>query len=124
MNIESPTFHLGIAEFNRQEFYECHETLEEYWQTLNSDVAHKELIQGIIQIAVAFYHLRRRNVKGALKLLVRGNRRLEPYLPTSAGLELTTCWQIVTEDIALIEAGCAFDDPLLKIPTIQNNWPA
>ena len=124
MKIDTPTFHMGIAEFNRQEFYECHETLEEYWQSLTSDVPHKELIQGIIQIAVAFYHLRRNNVKGALKLLLRGNRRLEGYLPTSAGLELSDCFATVASDIALIEAGCAFDDPRLKIPTIQNNWLA
>ncbi|MBP6746290.1 DUF309 domain-containing protein [bacterium] len=124
MKIDSPTFHLGIAEFNQQEFYECHETLEEYWQSLTPDVPHKELIQGIIQIAVAFYHLRRNNVKGALKLLLRGNQRLEGYLPTSAGLELSACFATVAADIALIEAGCAFDDPRLKIPTIQNNWPA
>ncbi|MBP9094657.1 DUF309 domain-containing protein [bacterium] len=124
MQIDSPTFHKGIAEFNRQEFYECHETLEEYWLSLAIDVPHKELIQGIIQIAVAFYHLRRNNVKGALKLLLRGNRRLEVYLPTSAGLELSDCFATVLADIALIEAGCAFDDPRVKIPTIQNNWPA
>ena len=124
MKIDSPTFHLGIAEFNRQEFYECHESLEEYWQGLAAEVPHRELIQGIIQIAVAFYHLRRNNVKGALKLLLRGSRRLEAYLPTSAGLELTYCFAIVAADIILIEAGCAFDDPRLKIPTIQNNWAA
>jgi predicted metal-dependent hydrolase len=124
MKIDAPSFHLGIAEFNRQEFYECHESLEEYWQTLSVDVAHKELIQGIIQIAVAFYHLRRNNVKGALKLLVRGNGRLAAYLPASAGLELSECSEAVTLDIALIEAGCAFDDARLKIPTIQNNWPS
>ncbi|CAN5169046.1 hypothetical protein BH11CYA1_BH11CYA1_10930 [soil metagenome] len=124
MKIESPTFHLGIAEFNRQEFYECHETLEEYWQTLTTDVGHKQLIQGIIQIAVGLYHLRRNNVKGALKLFVRGNARLTAYLPTCAGLELSACSEVVAANIALIEAGCAFDDDRLKIPTIQNNWPS
>jgi predicted metal-dependent hydrolase len=121
MKVEAPLFHQGIAEFNHGEFYECHETLEEYWQTLPVDLPHRQMVQGIIQIAVGFYHLGRNNVKGAVKLFTRGNQRLQAFLPTDAGLELSLCDQCVRHNLELLAAGCPFDDPRLQIPTIQNN---
>ena len=49
----------GIAQFNRGELFEQHETLELLWRAERRDVRH--LYQGILQIGVAFHHLRRLN---------------------------------------------------------------
>ena len=49
----------GIEEFNRGEFYECHEYLEEAWMQEPRRV--RFLYQGILQVGVGFYHLGRGN---------------------------------------------------------------
>ena len=62
---ESPPARLrrGIEQFNRGEFYEQHETLEEEWLAERDPVRY--LYQGILQIGVGFEHLRRGNPTGA-----------------------------------------------------------
>ena len=49
----------GIAQFNRGEYFEQHETLELLWRAEQREV--RRLYQGILQIGVAFHHPRRRN---------------------------------------------------------------
>ena len=61
-----PQLTLGIEQFNQQDFFDCHETLEDLWRLDTS--GERELIQGIIQIAVGYYHYLRENRVGALKL--------------------------------------------------------
>ena len=46
---DDPRFIKGIDEFNRQLFFECHETLEELW--LEERGEDRKFYQGIIQIA-------------------------------------------------------------------------
>jgi uncharacterized protein len=69
----------GIAQFNRGEFFEQHETLELLWRAERRDVRY--LYQGILQIGVAFHHLRKLNHHGAVYMLTRGQRYLAPFAP-------------------------------------------
>ena len=71
---ESPPFLLreAIAQFNRGEYFEQHETLELLWRTEQREV--RRLYQGVLQIGVAFHHLRRRNYHGTVYMLSRGAR--------------------------------------------------
>ena len=69
----------GIAQFNRGEFFEQHETLELLWRAERRDIRY--LYQGILQIGVAFHHLRRLNHHGAVYMLTRGPRYLAPFAP-------------------------------------------
>lgn len=64
----------GIALFNRGEFFECHEVLESVW--LEASGEDKTFLQGLIQVAVSFYHLRRSNYTGAGRLLRAGIDKL------------------------------------------------
>jgi len=64
----------GIAQFNSGEYFEQHDTLERLWREETREV--RRLYQGILQIGVAFHHLRERNYPGVLKLLRRGLPRL------------------------------------------------
>ncbi len=61
---------LAIQQFNRREWYECHETIEELW--LGEQGEMKDFLQGSLQIAVALLHLRNGNYGGAVSLLVSG----------------------------------------------------
>jgi hypothetical protein len=60
----------GIAQFNRGEYFEQHETLELLWRAERRDIRY--LYQGILQIGVAFHHLRRLNHHGTVYMLTRG----------------------------------------------------
>jgi uncharacterized protein len=68
-----PLLH-AIEQFNAGEFWECHETLEELWNAEPREV--REMYQGILQVGVAFHHLKKDNFAGALKMLRRGLPRL------------------------------------------------
>jgi predicted metal-dependent hydrolase len=77
----------GIDEFNRQEFYACHDTLEEIW--MNSIEPDKKFYQGILQISVGCYHLSNGNWKGAVILLGEGLRKLGEYKPDYQNVDVT-----------------------------------
>lgn len=61
---------LGIRQFNAGEWYDCHETLEELWIGETGEV--RDLLQGMLQIAVALHHWRNGNHGGAVSLLKGG----------------------------------------------------
>lgn len=83
----------GLEEFNAGQYFACHETLETLWKGLSGD--EKTLVQGIIQVSVAYYHLNRGNTKGALRLFDRALPRIEPYLPTWLELDLAAFFQAI-----------------------------
>jgi predicted metal-dependent hydrolase len=76
----------GIEEFNKGEFYECHEYLEEAWMRESGRV--RFLYQGILQIGVGFYHLGNGNWRGATGLLYRGAARLKEFEPATSGISV------------------------------------
>ncbi|HAG81072.1 MAG TPA: DUF309 domain-containing protein [Cyanobacteria bacterium UBA12227] len=89
----------GIEEFNKEEFYACHDTLEALWmEAVEPD---KRFYQGILQIAVACYHLGNLNWRGAVILLGEGIGRLRDYQPVYEGI-----------DVADLMSQCM---PLLKV---------
>ncbi len=76
----------GVLLFNHKLFFEVHEVLEPEWMKEHGDV--KSFLQGLIQIAVAFYHLGRRNLDGARSLLHEGLLKIIPHSPAFLGIEL------------------------------------
>lgn len=81
-----PELEVAIHQFNAGDYYACHETLEELWLAERSDLRH--LYQGILQVGVGLYHLRRANAAGALSLLERGPRLLLPFAPATFGIDV------------------------------------
>jgi len=77
-------FWQGIEQFNSQEFYACHDILEALW--MEAGEPYKSFYQGILQIAVALYHLGNQNWRGAVILLGEGINRLSYYQPSYAGI--------------------------------------
>jgi predicted metal-dependent hydrolase len=76
----------GIAQFNRREYFEQHETLERLWRAEDRQVRH--LYQGILQIGVAFHHLRRLNHHGTVYMLTRGMGYLAPFAPRCQSVDV------------------------------------
>ncbi len=76
----------GIEEFNRGEFYECHEYLEEAWMQEKRRV--RFLYQGILQVGVAFHQQRRGSYRGTVYLLDAGIAHLAPFAPACLGVDV------------------------------------
>lgn len=74
-----PQLLAGIAQFNRGQYFEQHETLELLWRAERRRL--RKLYQGILQIGVAFHHLRRLNHHGTVYMLTRGSMHLAPFAP-------------------------------------------
>jgi uncharacterized protein len=83
---ETIAFWRGVDEFNRGELYACHDTWEAIWaEAMEPD---RSFYQGLIQLAVGFYHLGNYNWRGAAILVGQGSGRLRDYRPDYAGLEI------------------------------------
>ena len=76
----------GIEEFNRGEFFECHEFLEDAWMEEPGRV--RFLYQGILQVGVGFYHQQNGNWRGATGVLRGGIERLREFEPETLGLDV------------------------------------
>ena len=76
----------GIEEFNRGEFFECHDTLEDLWMAEERPI--RSLYQGILQIGVAFYHMQRGRYQPVVTLLERGSGYLQPLAPRCMGVDV------------------------------------
>lgn len=92
-------FWRGVEQFNSQQFYACHDTLEALW--MEATEPHKTFYQGILQIAVALYHLSNSNWRGAVILLGEGINRLRRYPATYAGIDVD---QLLTSSTAMLTA--------------------
>jgi predicted metal-dependent hydrolase len=76
----------GLGQFDARLFFECHDTLEELWSGLRGEA--RSPVQGLIQLAVGFYHLGNGNRVGAARLLERGLARLASCPDTTLGVDL------------------------------------
>lgn len=79
-------FERAVGEYDRGAFFECHDTLEELWSELRGPA--RDFVQGLIQVAVSFYHLDNGNSAGAASLLGRALARFAPYPARYYGLDL------------------------------------
>ena len=76
----------GARLFNDGEFFASHEVWEALWHELDGE--ERELLQGLIQVAAAYYHLVRGNQTGARYLYGRARARLARWMPSHAGVDV------------------------------------
>ncbi|HZS10245.1 MAG TPA: DUF309 domain-containing protein [Blastocatellia bacterium] len=69
-----PEYLRGIELFNRGEYFECHEVLEEIWLTAGGQ--EKDFLHALIQVAAALHHRQRGNDRGAASVYERAKRKL------------------------------------------------
>ena len=67
MKKEDVLFNKGIEAFNNREFYDAHEYWEELW--LDYKLNDAQFIQGLIQLAVSYFHFFNQNLNGARSML-------------------------------------------------------
>ena len=95
----------GIDLFNRREFFECHEVLEEAWTPERGP--RRLFLQAVIHIAVGCYHIQRGNSAGAIGQLRKGLRKLAPYLPERESLDTARLHAEASAILVALEAGDA-----------------
>ena len=119
MSLPPPTLLAGVAQFNAGEYWECHETLETLWRAEPRPV--RDLYQGILQIGVAFHHLRHDNMPGAIKMLRRGLPRLRDLPEVCQGVrvaELARTARAIHDRVAVLEKEEAGRLDFGTLPTI------
>jgi hypothetical protein len=79
MVISPLEFYTAVDLFNQQQFFECHEVLEELWRPLPPSEL-KTFYQGLLQVGIGFHHLRNGNRTGAKNLLTAGLEKLTPLV--------------------------------------------
>src|SRR5512133_2622045 len=89
----------AFGEFNRGDWFECHETLEDLW--IGSEGEIRCFYQGVLQIAVALHHWRQGNFGGAILLLAGGADYLRQVRPVCQRIEVATL--IIEADLCRAE---------------------
>ncbi len=74
----------GIQLFNNQQFFECHEIIENLW--LETKDESRNFLKGLIQAAVAVHHFKKENLSGALGLYKSSTQYLSSYSATYSGV--------------------------------------
>jgi predicted metal-dependent hydrolase len=114
---ERQLFERGIEEFNAGYFFECHETLEDLWTGVRGPA--RDFYQGLIQIAVALYHLGRGNLAGSSSLFKRGLNRLDKYPERYGGIELGALRDEARAWQARVESGLEVEPALAALPKVR-----
>ena len=113
-------FREGIGLFNRGDFFEAHEVLEEIWRSNRPEP--RDLFQGIIQVAAAMHQFRDLHRKAGPRLtFAKARRRLEPFLPASHGLDVAGLLEAVGRWEAWLEE-CEGEPP--PVPGLRVVEPA
>jgi len=109
----------GVDLFNGERFFEAHEVWEEVWRSKTPEP--KQLLQGLIQVAVAMVHHRDRGRPAvARRVLAKGRRRIEPYRPSALGLDLEQLLRSVEDWDGWLEHAGA---PAPPFPRLQISHP-
>jgi uncharacterized protein len=111
---ERRLFERGLEEFNTGYYFECHETLEDLWTGIRGPA--RDFFQGLIQIAVALYHLTRGNLAGARSLFQRGLARLDKYPDHYGGVDLGELREEARVWLSRVEAGTFSEPDLAALP--------
>jgi uncharacterized protein len=83
---EDPRYLKGVELFNNEDFFEAHEVWEDLWHETRGEA--RDFVQGLIQVASSFHHLRNGNMRGARILHDTGLELLAPYGDSYLGADL------------------------------------
>jgi predicted metal-dependent hydrolase len=109
-------YYLGYFDcFNRQEFYEAHDVLEELWLA-DRRGPDGDFFKGLIQLAGAFVHLQKERLRPSAALFKLARTNLTKYPAIHWQLDLTAVLTLIESWLAWLE-GRDFDhNPLRNQP--------
>ena len=96
------------------EYFLSHETLEEHW--VDAPEKDRDLLQGLIHIAVGMLHHTRGNAKGARLQFEKASKRIDGYPDAYLGVDVAKAREFLRMVPASVESGEAIEPPKLLIP--------
>ncbi len=101
--INDSRFEIGMKLFNSCQWYKSHDVFEEIWhESLGSE---RQLLQGILQVAVAQVHLENSNLNGAMILYGEALGRLKRFQLANLGLDIVALIKCITKRLEFLQIG-------------------
>jgi predicted metal-dependent hydrolase len=100
-----------MGEFNRGDWFECHETLEDLW--IGQEGECRDFYQGVLQVAVALHHWREGNFGGAVRLLESGAKYLRRVSPVCQRVDVADL--VVASDRLREELTCLGNERMAEL---------
>ncbi len=91
---------LGVALFNRGEYFDAHEVWEDVWHETRGP--EKLFIQGLIQMTTAWYHLGNANLTGAFSLFSKSLEKLNQFPQITRGINTEAARTAMARQIDLL----------------------
>ncbi len=101
--INDSRFELGMKLFNSYKWYESHDVFEEIWH--ESVGSERQVLQGILQVAVAQVHIENRNINGATILYGEALGRLKRYQSADFGLDIVGLCKCISKRLEFLQIG-------------------
>ena len=96
-------FEIGMKLFNSCNWYKSHDVFEEIWhETIGPD---RQVLQAILQVAVAQVHLENGNINGATILYGEALGRLKRFHLTNFGLDIEGLSNCVSRRLESLQIG-------------------
>ena len=96
-------FEIGMKLFNSCQWYKSHDVFEEIWHETGGP--ERQLIQGILQVAVAQVHLENSNLNGATILYGEALGRLKKFHKANLGLDIEGLSNCVSRRLTFLQIG-------------------
>ena len=96
-------FEIGMKLFNSCEWYKSHDVFEEIWHETGGP--ERQLLQGILQVAVAQVHLENRNTNGAMILYGEALGRLKRFQLSNLGLDIEGLSKCISRRLEFLQIG-------------------
>ena len=107
-------FEIGMKLFNSCQWYKSHDVFEEIWhETIGPD---RQVVQGILQIAVAQVHLENGNINGATILYGEALGRLKRSQVDDLGLDIDKLCICIKKRLEFLQTGRDLSD--CSLPTL------
>jgi predicted metal-dependent hydrolase len=107
-----PRFYEGIETFNRQQFFKAHQIWESVWMHYRGES--RDLLKGMIQIALGLHHFTDGNTRGARKLYNSCQKYIGSYSPQHLGVDVERFLNDIHACCAEL-AACPDETPATKL---------
>ena len=111
--INDSRFEYGMKLFNSHQWYKSHDVFEEIWHETGGP--ERQLLQGILQIAVAQVHLENNNINGAMILYGEALGRLKRFHFSNLGLNIEGLCKCIGKRLELLQIGKNLDGCSLPV---------
>ena len=101
--INDARFEIGMKLFNSCEWYKSHDVFEEIWHETGGP--ERQVIQGILQVAVAEIHLENGNINGATILYGEALGRLKRSKLEVLRLDIENLCKCVSKRLEFLQTG-------------------